>query len=229
MQYMLLAGALFLAAHLGISSTGLRPRLVGLIGERGYLGLYSLLAFATLGYLIWLYGALPRYDYLWTPTPALYMAAKVLTPIALILAIGSFMVKNPTSLGMETVLQGAGGGVDVARGVVRITRHPFQWGVVIWAIAHLLANGDSISVVFFATFLLLSGVGTMLMDRRKAATLGADWQGYLTGTSNLPFLAIAQGRNRLVIAELWQPVVVGLVAAAAIAWGHEWLSGVRII
>jgi len=228
MQYILLAGALFLGSHLALSSTGLRGRLIGVLGEKGYLAVYSLLAFATLGYLIWLYGALPRYDYLWTPSPALYSAAKVLMPFSLIIAIGGFMVKNPTGVGMEKLLQSTDDNADLARGVTRITRHPFQWGVVLWAFAHLLANGDTNSVVFFSTFALLSGFGTLLMDRRKAAALGASWQAYAASTSNLPFVAIFQRRNRLVVGELWLPVGVGVAATALIAWGHEWVSGVRI-
>ena len=52
MGELLLAAALFIAAHLGVSSTGLRAALVHRIGERAYLGLYSLLAAATLIYLI---------------------------------------------------------------------------------------------------------------------------------------------------------------------------------
>ena len=56
MWQMLFAGALFVGAHLGVSSTPLRAKLVGAVGERGYLGIYSLLALATIGYLIWIYG-----------------------------------------------------------------------------------------------------------------------------------------------------------------------------
>jgi hypothetical protein len=37
MALMLVASLLFLGTHLGISSTGLRGRLVGMLGERGYL------------------------------------------------------------------------------------------------------------------------------------------------------------------------------------------------
>lgn len=228
MLQMVIAGALLLGTHLGVSSSGLRGRLVAMLGEKGYLGLYSLVSLATLGYLIWLYGELPRYDYIWAPRPALYIAAQIIMPFSFLLALGGFLVKNPTNVGMEGLLRDSKD-PDFARGVTRITRHPFQWGVVLWAIAHLLANGDTVSVTFFGTFLLLSGLGSVLIDRKKALVLGSDWQAYAARTSNLPFLAIAQGRNRLVVAELWQPALIALVVYGLALWGHQWLSGVRII
>ena len=228
MIYIILAALLFVGTHLGISSTGLRSRLVGAVGERGFLVLYSLIAIATLSYLIWLYNELPRYDYLWMPSPERYMAAKILMPLAMILAIGGFLVKNPTMVGGERLLKGSSA-EDLARGVTRITRHPFQWGVLLWAISHLIANGDVNSVVFFSAFGLLAGLGTLAMDRKKAQTLGAGWTAYAGVTSNVPFAAVLSGRNRLVVSELWLPVLLGLLGYAALAWRHEWVSGVRIL
>ncbi len=228
MTLITLAAVLFVGTHLGISSTGLRMRLVGALGERAYLVLYSLVAAGTLSYLIWLYNELPRYDYLWLPSPELHTVAKVMMPVALILVLGGFLVKNPTMVGAERLLADGSGG-DLAKGVTRITRHPFQWGVLIWAIAHVLANGDTVSVVFFSAFGVLAALGTIAMDRKKAAALGPDWQAYARTTSNVPFLAILSGRNRLVAGELWLPVVVGLAGYAALAWGHPWVSGVRIL
>ena len=226
---MLLAGALFVGTHLGISSTPARARLISVVGEKGYLGLYSLCALATLGYLIWLYGEIPRYDYVWLPSPLLYAIARFIMPLALILLLGGFMVKNPTNVGMEGMLRGAQDETDLARGVTRITRHPFQWGVVLWAISHLIANGDTVSIVFFSSFLLLSLIGTFMIDRKKAASLGATWHPYRDQTSNIPFAAIAAGRNRLQLAELWLPVGVGLAGYFALLYGHQWIAGVRLI
>jgi uncharacterized membrane protein len=228
MTYITLAALLFVGTHLGISSTGLRARLVGSVGERGYLVVYSLIAFATLSYLIWLYNELPRYDYFWMPSPELYMVARVVMPVALILVLGGFLVKNPTMVGAESLLEQGQGG-DLARGVTRITRHPFQWGVLLWSASHVIANGDSNSVVFFSAFGVLAALGTVAMDSKKAAALGEGWADYASTTSNVPFVAILSGRNRLVLGELWLPVLLGLVGYAALSYGHEWVSGVRIL
>jgi uncharacterized membrane protein len=229
MWQILFAGVLFVGAHLGISSTPLRARLVGAVGARGYLGIYSLLAVATIGYLIWLYGEVPRYDYLWLPDPALYLVPKILMPIAFIFMLGGFMVKNPTAVGMEGVLTDPEQREQSVSGLLRITRHPFQWSVVLWAGSHIVANGDVVSVVFFASFGVLSLLGTVLLDKKKAAAFGADWEPFAAATSNVPFAAIVTGRNRLVFKELLVPVVVGLVGYGAIYWGHEWVAGVRLL
>ena len=121
------------------------------------------------------------------------------------------------------------GGEDLARGMTRITRHPFQWGVAIWAFAHLVSNGDSVSVVFFTTFALLSLIGTVAIDRKQAARRGADWASYAEVTSNVPLLAVLQGRNRLVARELMVAVIAGLVGYGIIFRAHQWIGGVRIL
>jgi uncharacterized membrane protein len=229
MWQILFAGALFVGAHLGVSSTPLRARLVGAVGERGYFGIYSLLALATIGYLIWIYGEVPRYDYLWLPDPALYWVAKILMPFAFIFLLGGFMVKNPTAVGMEGVLADPDQRDSSISGLLRITRHPFQWAVVLWAGSHIVANGDTVSVVFFASFAVLSLAGTVLLDRKKAIAIGADWEPFAAGTSNVPFAAILTGRNRLVVKELVVPVAVGLVGYGVVYWAHEWIGGVRLM
>ena len=227
MWLMLLASVLFLGTHLGISSTALRGRLVAMLGQGGYLLAYSLVAAITLAYLIWIYGALPRYDYFWLPHPTLYQVPKFVMPVAMVLLVGGFMVRNPTAVGQEGMLA-AGAPDDPARGLTRITRHPFQWSVVLWAASHLAANGDRISVVFFGTFLVLGLAGGPLIDRKVAARLGERWMPYAAVTSNVPFAAVLTGRNRLVLRELLGPVAVGVVVYLAVYWAHPWIAGVRI-
>ena len=228
MWVMLMASVLFLGTHLGISSTAMRGRLVAMLGERGYLLAYSLVAAITLGYLIWIYGALPRYDYFWLPRPLLNDVPKVVMPVAMILLVGGFMVRNPTVVGMAGSLRGSAAVDSMSRGVNRITRHPFQWSVVLWAASHIAANGDRVSVVFFSTFLVLGLAGGLLIDRKKAAELGDDWVPFARATSNVPFAAIFAGNNRLAPKELVGPVVVGLISYAVLFWAHPWIAGVRV-
>ena len=229
MWLMVAVAGLFVVAHLRISSTGVRKTLVDALGERGYLGVFSLLAFATLGLLIWAYGEVPRHQYWWAMDPNLYLNPKLLMPVALVLAVGGFMVKNPTTVGMEATLADEAQRQRTIRGVNRITRHPFQWGVILWSTSHMAANGDAVSVIFFAAFALLSGLGTVLMDKKKALTIGADWQPFAQQTSNVPFAAVLAGRNRLVLRELIAPVIAGLAVYGVVYWGHQWVSGVRIL
>ena len=71
---------------------------------------------------------------------------------------------------MKQVGQGAG--------LLRITRHPFQWSVVLWAIGHIVANGDVASLLFFGSLGALSLWGSFLIDAKKARTMGADWTAF---------------------------------------------------
>ena len=74
------AALFWVFSHLGISSTPLRGTIVRLVGERGYLGIYSLIAAGALANVIWVYSDVPRFDYIWLPNPDLYWVAKVTTP-----------------------------------------------------------------------------------------------------------------------------------------------------
>jgi uncharacterized membrane protein len=56
---------------------------------------------------------------------------------------------------------------------------------------------------------------------------GEQWTPFAESTSSLPFLAIAQGRNRLSLAEIgWWRVAMALVLYAAFLGAHAWLFGV---
>ena len=223
------AGVIWVVTHLCISSTPLRQKIVAVIGEGGYLALYSILAVASLGYLIWVYGDVPRFDYLWLPNPDLYWVAKYSMPVALIFLVGGFMVKNPTNVGASIADDELADPINLARGVTRITRHPFQWSVVIWAAGHIVANGDLVSIIFFTSIGLVSLVGTVLIDIKKARTLDDAWKAYAAVTSNVPFVAVLTGRNRIMLRELALPVVVGLVLYALTYYFHETISGSVII
>jgi uncharacterized membrane protein len=93
--------------------------------------------------------------------------------------------------------------------MLRITRHPFLWGVAIWSAFHLLANGDEASAIFFGSFLVLSLAGTSSIDAKRKRKAPEDWNRFAAVTSNVPFAAILAGRNRLSIGELmtWRQLV----------------------
>ncbi|MEE8058372.1 MAG: NnrU family protein [Pseudomonadales bacterium] len=226
MTNLVVAAVVWVISHLGISSTKLRPALVARLGEWGYICIYSLIAVAAFAYLIWSYSCLGVSEYLWNPTLVLRWVALLLMPIALIFVVGSLVTANPTIVGQSGKLAGIGSG----SGMIRITRHPFQWGVVMWAAAHVLAKGDVGSLVFFGAFGSVSLLGTVLMDRKKSAQLGADWTSFSNVTSNIPFAAIIKGRNRFCLDELWLPISIGLSAYALLLWwGHKFISGVAIL
>lgn len=219
MEQLILATAAFLATHF-VSSTPLRPALAKAIGEKAYIGVYSLVAFATLGWMIWAYGRAPTQP-LW---PGLRLMPAMLMPLAFILIACGLLSRNPTLVGAGKLLRSA----DPARGIIRVTRHPLMWGFALWAAAHVLARGELKATVFFGAFLVLAVLGAKLIDRRKEQTAGEDWQRFAAVTSYFPFGAIAAGRNRFVAAEIgWRNPAIGLALYALFFWFHPALFGAR--
>jgi uncharacterized membrane protein len=221
MTQLIVAALFLLVSHFGISSTPLRPWLLARLGERPYLGLYSLIALGAIVWLIWAYVRAP-YVEVW-PTIAWSAAAPfVVLPFAFVLAVAGLSTPNPTAVGAPAETLGG----SAVRGIFRVTRHPFQWSVVLWAAAHLIANDDLAGVILFAAFGLLAGIGTALIDRRFARNRGADWQVFAAATSSLPFAAIAAGRQSFVFAEIgWRRVGLGLALYLVFLAVHPWLFG----
>lgn len=205
MTHLVLAAATFAAMHLLISGTRARDALVARLGEKRYRALFSLASAAVLGWLIWSF-TLARAPAL-TPLIDWRWLAAVLVLAAFLLIVLGLLTPGPTIVGAEKLLAK---GVE-ARGVHRITRHPFLWGIALWALVHMAFNPEQANLVFFGTFLLVAAAGTFSIDAKRARLFGESWQRYAGQTSNIPFGAIAQGRNTLALGELgW-----GKLAAAA--------------
>lgn len=219
MTQLALATAAFLAAHF-VASTPVRPGLVKTLGENAYLGLYSLVSLAMLGWMIWAYTRAPVSP-LW---PGLRVAPLVVMPFALVLFACGLMSRNPTAVRQQGALRSS----DAARGMLRVTRHPLMWAFALWGFSHMLARGDAAALIFFGGFVLLALSGTLLIDARKAATLGEDWQRFDAATSNIPFAAIIAGRNSFRPEEIgWKKLLVGLALYAALLLLHPYLFGTR--
>ncbi len=225
LTWLVLWAALFVAQHLGVTSTGLRDRLVGAIGEKPYLGVYSVVSIVVLVLLVRAYNSATPSVLLWPTVEWLRWVPLLLMPVALLLVIGGVLTRNPSTVG---VVLDDGEEVPVT-GVMRITRHPVQSGILIWALGHLIANGDLPSLLFFGAFALVSGWGMALIDRRKQGTFGARWDAFREATSVVPFAAIVQGRQSLRLSEVgWLAPVVAAAAFVALWWGHVWVSGVPV-
>jgi uncharacterized membrane protein len=214
-----LATGAFLATHF-VPSTPLRAAIVRSTSEKAYLGLYTLVALATLGWMIYAYNRAPL-EPLW---PGLRLLPALVMPFAFILVVCGVASRNPTAVGQDKALKAD----EPARGILRVTRHPVQWGILLWALAHVAARGDLKSTIFFGGLAFLSALGMLLIDSRKARTLGEDWKRFAGATSNLPFVAIAQGRNRFDAREIGigRPLA-GIVLYAVFFLAHPWLFGAR--
>jgi uncharacterized membrane protein len=194
--------------HAGIAGSPLRGWLVGRFGEKAYRGGFSLASLGTLWWLVHEYRSAP-YVALWSVPAPLYYVPVVLVPLALMLAVGAFTVPNPSSLGGEKLLAAA----EPARGMLRVTRHPFLWSVVVWSLAHLLVNADASSLLFFTGLGLTALRGTFDIDRKRRRSNPEEFARFAAVTSNLPFAAVLAGRNRLLIREVWLTLLLGFALA----------------
>jgi len=221
MLMLVVAVAVFLATH-WVSSTPLRPGLVAMLGENAYLGLYSLVSLVALGWMIWAYARAPTVR--WWVGDEFKVWAVVLMPVSLVFIAAGGLSKNPSAVRQEGSLRSLG----EPRGILRVTRHPIQWGIALWALLHLIARGDAASVIFFGGFALLSILGTILIDARKDRAIGVDWQRFASATSNFPFAAIIQGRNQFRFDEIgWKKVLIGLALYLVLVFLHPYLFGAR--
>lgn len=218
-----LASVAFVVSHLGLSSTAVRGRLVGRLGEKGFQGLYSLVALLALGAMIAGYAYASRADFLWVPGHGLRHLPLLIVPLALILIAGGVLAPNPSMVGMADALDRA----EPARGMLRVTRHPMMWGIALWAAVHILANGDLASLLFFGGFLLTAILGSLHLDHRMAAEQGERWRRFAAVTSYVPFAALLNGRQRWSWVELLRPAAWGLGAFVLLLLLHPYLFGVR--
>ena len=229
MLTLILAAAVFLALHLLVSGTRLRDALTGRIGQGPYMGLFSLASIAGLVWLGFAFAAARNaasVEVLWSVTPATRWLQLILQLAAVLLIVPGLTTPNPTSVRQEGSLQKP----DVVKGMLRITRHPFLWGVALWAVGHLIVNGDAASIVLFAAMLALALFGTVSIDAKRRRALGATWDAFAAQTSNVPFAAIMAGRQRLSLGEIgWWRIVLAIVVWALLAWAHPYLFGVRAL
>src|SRR6266852_451686 len=221
MAMLALATGVFLLTHY-ISSTPLRSGLVALLGENGYLGLYTLISLVTLGWTIWAYIKAP-YERMWVGDEFKVWAV-VLMPASLVLIACGALTRNPSAVRQESALRA----MVEPRGILRVTRHPILWGIALWAAVHLIARGDMASVILFGGLLLLAISGTVLQDWRKDRMIGVDWQRFASVTSSVPFAALIGGRNQFRFDEIgWGKVLAGLALYFVLLFLHPYLFGAR--
>jgi uncharacterized membrane protein len=142
--WLIVAALAFVGSHFVLSGTPLRGVLAKALTEAGYLGLFSVIAAVTIVWLAWTYAEAP-YEELWASGPWLKMLTWVIMVPAVLFFVLGFATPNPTAVQAERLFAEP----DVVQGILRVTRHPVMWGLGLWGIAHIVANGDLASVIFF--------------------------------------------------------------------------------
>jgi len=213
------AFVVFVLAHALPARPPVRGRLVAIAGERVYLVLYSVVS---LGLFAWIVAAAGRAPIvvLWDVAAWQFWVPPVaMAVVSLLVAFGT-AIANPFSLGGSRGLP-----FDPMRpGIVGVTRHPLLWAIVIWALAHVVPNGDLAHVLVFGSFAALSVVGMVILDRRARRRLGPSWADFSRNTAVIPFGAGLRGVMELPATGLRAVVAAAIYAALLVL--HEPVIGV---
>ena len=187
-----------LVIFLGLHSTrivaeGARTRFIAERGEGAWKGLYSVLSVIGLVLIVWGYGiARDEAEQLFVEPGWARGLQFLAMPVALFLVVAS---------------QFPAGYAKRALG------HPMLWGVGVWSLGHLMANGDTASVLLFGAFLVWGAFDLVSCYRHPRANPHAQGEGF--GTRRWPDVASAA----IAIVLTW----------AFMAFLHEWLFGVALI
>lgn len=221
-EWIALWAALFLGTHLAIASKYLRPRLVAAVGKQRYRGVYSLVAFATLGPLIYVFAyhkhAGPLLWYFRDVAPLRWLAWMLML-LALVMFVASLVNPSPVSMG-------APADRFTAHGMLKVTRHPGFVAFSTFGIAHLLMNGWAGDVIFFGLFPVIGIIGAIHQDSRKIRELGERYRTFTAQTSFLPMRALLDRRQHWTAADMpWAAVGGGGALTALIVLFHPMLFG----
>ncbi len=110
-------------------------------------------------------------------------------------------------------------------GIIRISRHPQAVGQILWCATHLLWIGSSFMLV---TCLGLIGhhlFGVWNGDRRLRLRFGEGFEELRASTSVIPFRAVIDGRQTLVLAEFLRPAQLGIgITIGVFWWAHRFIG-----
>ena len=213
----------FVGAHFAMSHP-LRAGMVGVLGDTGFQAVYSLVIAAT---MIWMYLAFTAIDtpsVLWQGgyTGPAWIAASILTLLAMVLLVGSMTPRNPalTTPGADDAARAE------PKGVFRVTRHPMMWGIALWGLAHIVAAPTERTVTVALAIIVMALVGSHLQDRKKRRLMGEAWAQWESRTSYWPRLSGSAGIGILTwlialalwLGASWLHTPLGNVAAGVWRW-----------
>ena len=189
MTILILGLILFLGVHsTRIVADGWRTATIARIGEKPWKGMIALASLAGLVLIVWGFALVRRTPVLlWESPMAMRHIAGLLMLVAFILLAGTYVPRNSIKARLH---------------------HPMVLSVKVWALAHLLANGNLGDVVLFGSFLVWAALSFRAARARDRAAGTVYAPGTAAGT------AITVG------------VGVGLWVLFAF-WAHGLLFGVR--
>ncbi len=149
MMLLLIGLTLWVGVHLFPSLfPQVRNALIKRIGDTPYQGLFALLIATAVMLIVFGWrSTLPTQVYV--PPAGLRHAAMLLVVLGFVLMAAASFPRTR---------------------VKRLIRHPQLTGVLLWALAHLLANGDSRSLLLFSAIAIWTVISMLLINRRDG-----DW------------------------------------------------------
>jgi uncharacterized membrane protein len=223
MASLLAAALFFVGIHFVISGTALRGKIVGLIGEGPFRGVFSLMSLIGIVWLSRAYGQ-TEYVELWGRPYALRPFALITMLVAFFFVALAFTSPNPTAVGGGDLLAEG----EPPKGIQRITRHPFLWASLFGPVLYSSDFKRRSRLCGFLWQFSDTGDRRTFFDRSKAREgFRRCVESLAALTSNVPFMAIIQGRNSLKIGEIgWWRVVLALILYGLFLHFHKTLFGV---
>jgi uncharacterized membrane protein len=112
-----------------------------------------------------------------------------------------------------------------ATGIIRISRHPQAVGQILWCATHLLWIGTSFMVAACTGLIAHHLFAIWNGDRRLANRFGEAFQELRASTSVIPFRAVIDGRQPLVLSEFLRPAQLGIAVAVGLFWwAHRFIG-----
>jgi uncharacterized membrane protein len=149
LEILVLGLVIFIAAHVFVTCRGARANLIARIGLMPYRGLFSLVAIVALVLIVWGFGHYLHDEFrpVWTPPIWMRHVTVALVWPAIILMTAAYIRGD----------------------IYRKLKHPFLAGVKLWALAHLLSNGDLGGIILFGSILAWAVYDRISLKRRTDA------------------------------------------------------------
>ncbi|MEP5569110.1 MAG: NnrU family protein [Halioglobus sp.] len=185
---LLIVGVLLWSVVHFIPSVGLpfKQSLVAKLGENGYKGVFSLLLVAALLLIVFGWRSIDQPIHLYTLPLWTRHLGMLLIVIAFVLFVAA---------GVPTRIK-------------QVIRHPQLTGLLIWAAAHLMMNGDSRSLVLFGGLGIWALLEMVFINQREGQWVKPEVPG--------------MGQEIKIL-------VISAVVVAVVIFAHPWLAGVAII
>src|SRR5687768_3328260 len=192
MILLILGLIIFIAGHAFTMVRGLRAQAIARIGEGPYKGIYSLVSVLGLVLIVWGYGSYRAGGYIPVWDPPVWTRH-----LALPLVWAAFVILPAAYLPGR---------------IRRAVKHPMLGSVKIWALAHLLANGDLGSIILFATMLAWAVAARISAKHRDEALPHGAPLAEPAGWRN-DILAVTIGTVVYVVFLYWlHPLLIGVQA-----------------